>query len=416
MADTIIFGPWSGAVTPTSAIVKAAVDNAAAARLLVSENLDGNGDLVNPSTHTPNLISANSKYKVIAFDVKNLRADTRHHYAVEVNAAIVKEKRGRFRTFPQEDAAASFTFVCAGDAETGSDHRVFDAILAEGPLFFLHLGDMHYENVHQGDTRKYREAYEKVWKSKRQAGLYRNVPIVYTWDDHDYDNNDSDITSPGRLTARLTYQECVPHYPLVEGERDVAIYQAFTVGRVRFLLCDTRSERTPKGQDDNASKSMLGTAQKEWLKNELRDGKNKYPLVVWVNSVPWIGRKKESSDSWFGYATERDEIGQFIEAEGIRNVCMLCADAHMLAIDDGSNNQPPFGRGRFPVFQAAPLDSTRSQKGGPFSHGTFLDDAGQYGLFTVNDTGGATVGVVWEGKNVNGGGTLLSHSFQSPRS
>jgi alkaline phosphatase D len=351
---------------------------------------------------------------VATFSFDNLNPDTPYHYEIEVNDVVVEEKRGRFKTFPPEDQPASFKFVCAGDADTGSNDRVFEFILREDPLFFCHLGDLHYENVHKANTIIYRKAYAEALNARRQADLYRNIPIVYTWDDHDFDNNDANMNAPGRKTARLAYQQCVPHYQLVEGKGDVAIYHAFTVGRVRFLISDTRSERTPKDEDDDEGKSMLGRKQKEWLKQELLAGREKYPLVVWVSSVPWIGKRKKRSDSWFGYATERDEIGAFIEENNINNLCMLAADAHMLAIDDGSNNRGEFGRGRFPVFQAAPLDSTRSVKGGPFLLGPFLDDSGQYGVFTVEDTGGPTVSVTWEGKNINEG-VLMSFPFNSPR-
>jgi alkaline phosphatase D len=206
----------------------------------------------------------------------------------------------------------------------------------------------------------------------------------------------------------------VPHYPLVEGSGDVAIYQAFTVGRVRFLLTDIRSARDPQ-DEDGFDKTMLGQRQKDWLKEELRGGKNRYALVVWVNAVPWIGEPDEHADEWFGYPKEREEIGQWIETEGIRNVCMLSADAHMLAIDDGSNNCSPQGAGRFPVFQAAPLESPRSKKGGPYSHGLFPKSKGQYGVVSVLDDGGPTVQINWIGKRLGVSAPLVSLSFTSPQ-
>jgi alkaline phosphatase D len=213
----------------------------------------------------------------------------------------------------------------------------------------------------------------------------------------------------------MTYQECVPHYPLVEGQGDVAIYQAFTVGRVRFLITDTRSERDPQ-DDPGFNKTMLGKKQREWLITELGEGKSRYALMVWVNSVPWIGKVEENADEWFGYPNERAALGQFITDEGIDNLCMLSADAHMIAIDDGSNNRSPNGAGRFPVFQASPLDRRRSDKGGPYSHGSFPKSSGQYGVFKVQDDGGASARVEWIGKRVGMSEPLVSFVFTSPRS
>ncbi len=42
---------------------------------------------------------------------------------------------------------------------------------------------------------------------------------------------------------RQAYREVVPHYPLVHAG-DGPINQAFTIGRVRFVLTDNRSERS----------------------------------------------------------------------------------------------------------------------------------------------------------------------------
>jgi hypothetical protein len=105
-------------------------------------------------------------------------------------------------------------------------------------------------------------------------------------------------------------------------------------------------------------------------------------------------------------------MGSFIESNEIKNILMLCADAHMIAVDDGSNNRGATGKGGFPVFHAAPLDRPNSKKGKPFSHGIFDDHKGQYGLITVNDLGEETVQVTITGKHE--GNTLVTFTFASP--
>jgi hypothetical protein len=119
------------------------------------------------------------------------------------------------------------------------------------------------------------------------------------------------------------------------------------------------------------------------------------------------------TDAWFSYSHERNELGSFIEENGIRNVLMVHADSHMIALDDGSNNSGATGVGRFPVFCAAPLDRSNSVKGKPFSHGIFATHKGQYGLISIGDTGGPTVEVTVSGKRQ--GGQLVSLTFNSPR-
>jgi hypothetical protein len=80
---------------------------------------------------------------------------------------------------------------------------------------------------------------------------------------------------------------------------------------------------------------------------------------------------------------------------------MVSGDAHMLAIDDGSNNRfSTSGAAGFPVFQAAPLDRPASVKGGPYSEGVSARP-GQYGLIDIADDG-TTVDVTLTGRTWDG--------------
>jgi hypothetical protein len=89
---------------------------------------------------------------------------------------------------------------------------------------------------------------------------------------------------------------------------------------------------------------------------------------------------------------------------------MLSGDAHMLAIDDGSNNTFASNGGPgFPVFHAAALDRHGSVKGGPYSEGTDAG-GGHFGLMTVNDDGGSEIEIIWSGRNYKDE-ELMRHRF-----
>ena len=307
-----------------------------------------------------------------------------------------------FRT--PEVGPFSYDVALGACAMTGSEHPVFDAVREAEPLFFLHLGDLHYENIAANGPALFREAFGRVLRSRRQAELYRSTPIAYVWDDHDFGPNDADRTSPGREAARRVYRELVPHYPLPAGPGDAPIYQAFSVGRVRFILTDLRSERDPKGHGTMAERSMLGAEQKDWFKRELLAARDRYPVIAWVSTVPWIGAEADGSDHWGGYAAERREIADFLKANEITNVVILAGDAHMVALDDGTNSDYATGGGApVPVVHSAPLDRQGSVKGGPYTLGPFANTSlvpphdGQWVRMSVHDEGGAEVCLGFEG-------------------
>ena len=397
---------WAGAVTTSTARINARIaQDTPQVRLLISER----PDLRAARYSAPHVAQTLLNDRVVSIAVDDLLPDTSYYYALEVAGQVDQSKRGQFTT-PAE-GSFSFTFALASCAQTGSTHPVFNTIRAHQPLFLLHMGDLHYANIEENDASLYQAAFRAVLTAPPQAALYRSTPIVYIWDDHDYGPNNSDATAPGREAARLTYQQYVPHYPLAVGEGNVPLYQAFTVGRTRFIVTDLRSERAPDFTPDDGSKSMLGETQKVWLKQELLAAKDRYKLIVWVSSVPWIAPAEEGEDHWGGFSRERQEIADFIVANGIEAMLMVSGDAHMLAIDDGRNNHfATDGEGPgFPVFQAAALDRFGSTKGGPYSHGT-APGRGQFGLVTVEDHGGESITVTLSGRN-SADEVLMAHTF-----
>jgi phosphodiesterase/alkaline phosphatase D-like protein len=387
---------WSGALRPDGATVKAriAATNPENVELVIAAT---------PSLEGGRRVAARiaaSDPSVVTFVVDGLAPGREHFYAVEAAGRLASELAGSFVT-PLE-GAHSFTVALGACARTGSSHPVFDEIREHRPLFFLHLGDFHYENISSLDPGDYRRAYDRVLASPRQSALYRSTPIVYMWDDHDYAGNDSDGTAVGRPAARAVYRERVPHYPLAAADGDQPIYHSFVVGRVLFVVTDTRSARSPHRLADGPRKTMLGARQKSWLLERLGEAP-RHGVVVWVNTLPWIAQRHGRADHWGGYASERREIAEFVVARGIRNLVMVSGDAHMLAIDDGTNNRYGSGEGvRFPVLHAAALDRDGSEKGGPYSEGAF-PGGGQYALMSIEDDGGDRIRVSWSGRRVGGG-------------
>jgi len=396
-ATAVEFGPLIGAVSPSTAEVRVCVDPASGPWSAIFRPYRGeNGAIVSVPGERMHPDSP-----IVAFRATGLSPDTPYTCSVvEGDGRQGVAATGSFRTFPS--TAATFRFAFGSCARTGSDHEVFAAIRAAAPLFFLNTGDLHYENIAENAAERFFAAYRRVFTAPRQAALYAATPLVYMWDDHDYGPNDADRTAPGRTAARLAYREVIPHYPMIFGEGDRPIAQAFSVGRARFILTDLRSERSPSDLRDGPQKTMLGEHQKEWFKRELLAARQTHAVIFWVSSVTWIGKPGNGVDHWGAYATERAELARFFADHDIDNLIILAGDAHMLAADDGSNTRYLDGPGAAPlaVFQAAALDNNASYKGGPFSHGAYLPKAGEgcYGLVTVEDDG-EHIRVIFSGRN-----------------
>ena len=373
-----VIGLWTGAVTPGGATVK----------VLTSAPGVPVG-LVAPAGATPgiNRTTTADADGVATFVLTGLAPRTRYRFAVSAPGGPPTE--GSFRTFA--DGPFSFRVVFASCASTGSTSPVFTAMREQQPDLFVHLGDLHYENISRNDVLRFRQAYTKVLASPTQSALFRSVPFAYTWDDHDYGPNNSDRTSPSRPAALQAYRRFIPHYPLAEAE-NAPVHQSFMVGRVRFILTDARSERSPERLPEG-ERTMLGATQLAWLEREL-DAAKAAPLVVLVNTVPWITKRDErTEDGWARYGRERRHVADLIVRHGLtRKLVMLSGDAHMLAMDDGTYSQystlPEAPARGFVIAHAAPMDRRTSKKGGPYSHPEVTKN-GQFGMMDVTDEGGA---------------------------
>ena len=321
---------------------------------------------------------------IASFELDGLSPATRYEYRVEAGGSAAVT--GSFRTFGE--GPWSFRLAFSACAETGSASPVFDAIREARPDLFIHTGDIHYEDITRNEPDRFRAAFDAVMGSPTQSRLYRSVPIAYTWDDHDFGGNGSDASSAAGPAALAVYRQVVPHYPL-ERSGSTGISQAFSLGRVRVLMTDSRSQRGPS-RGASPGRTMLGDAQLRWLKSQLSAVADA-PLVIWVNTVPWIASPGSGSDNWGSYSREREEIANHIDGLGLtRRLLMLSGDAHMVAIDDGTHSNYATGPGRgrpgFVVMHAAPLDRRTSEKGGPYSHG-ISRQRGQFGLVDVADDG-----------------------------
>ena len=395
----VVGGVWAGNVSPTSVTVAGRINESGVrVRLVVSSSESLAAPMFSSAVTT-----ASATGNAVKLTVQGLQPGTDYYYALEVRGVVRAEAnaRGKFQTFPLGRASFRVAFGSCSDFRSGNQ-GVFDEIAREKPLLFIHTGDLHYSNTNSVQVEDHRANYDQVLGHASQGAFYRSMAMAYMWDDHDFCGNDTDATAAGRDAARAAYRERVPHYPTpVSGG---TIGQAFTVGRVRFIMTDLRSAAVPAAQRETASKSRLGAAQKAWFKQELITARDSgFPLIVWVCTVPWISPDELGSDTWGGYATERTELANFIRDNRVSNLVLFSGDMHGLAFDDGTHSDYATGGGApVTVLHAAALTEGGLAKGGPYSGG-LVAGSQQYGILEIYDNGGSSVACRFLGTRVGEG-------------
>jgi len=299
----------------------------------------------------------------VSVDVEGLEPFTWYHYA-RVSSNLDYIQQGRIRTSPLPGIRTNFSFAVSACTMTGSRDN---PVLAEldDVQFLVHLGDLHYADL---DTTVLEERFTKGIDIALAAHQY--PALVYMWDDHDFlGNNRLGIDSTTGLVPESTtvavesFRQAIPLLPASPSK----LYHAFTVGTVRFVVSDLRSEAS--------FDQMYSREQKDWFFGEIEKA-DEYDFLVWVTPSPWIGEAEQGSDKWWGRPDERREVSEWISTRVTkRNLLAISADAHMVAMDDGSNTY--YGKASevwsFPILQSGPMDRIGGEKGGPFSEGCFAN-------------------------------------------
>jgi len=391
---------WVGGLTSDGATIVATLSGNSDSVHLVIEG--PNGSITSAPTSTVE--------RVARFSVTGLDPDSVYSYSIGSSLETVSTYVGRFRTAPS--GPSSFRFACGGDASNGSRSKVFESILDYDPLLFALLGDGHYSNIGLESDTAYHAAYDEMLSSPEQLDLYSRVPTVYMVDDHDSMGNDSHGGSTGRNACCRVYRARVPSHPLVETSPTGSLYHSFDIGRCRFIVTDQRTAASQKSATDNATKSMLGTAQRAWFEDLLSNSPGK--LIIWICPRLFGGVATAGADHWGGFTTERAALAGVIHTECPGRVLVLSADGHFTGGDDGSGHDflLPSGGEPLPTLQASPLDRTPDVTpygGGSYSEGTFHQN-GQWGGVEIEDTGGPSIGVTLRGFDVDGA-ELFHRSF-----
>jgi len=239
-------------------------------------------------------------------------------------------------------------------AKEDKEQPIWDAVLAAQPDLFVFLGDNVYGDT--TDMAVLRAKYAKLAAKPGFQRLRETTPIVATWDDHDYGENDAGAEYPQREASRRVFLEFwgepagTPRW-----QRD-GVYAGYVFGpdgrRVQVLLPDLRYNRTPILKLDLGARSyedwakeqhaagrfvpgpyvrnpaqeatMLGARQWAWLERELgRPAEVRIlasSLQVLADLPGW--------EAWINYARDHQRLLEAIRRQRAHGLVCISGDTH----------------------------------------------------------------------------------------
>ncbi len=317
-ADTgLDLGYVSGDVTPDGAIIWLRADPGSRVSLQYGKD----PALASFTALDPVAVEAASDYTA-KIQLDGLDPHTVYYY----RAAAVGKKPGpigRFITAPKTDSGETVRFCFSGDTrESFQPFHIMDAIGANAPDFFIHLGDTIYADRGSWTAQRLPEFWAKYRDNRADHAsqrLFATTSAYIVWDDHEV-ANDYEGFHPLASIGRKAFFD---YWPVRRnaGEPD-RLYRSFRWGKgLELFLLDARQYR------DHAHGTMLGKEQKQWLLERLVSSTALFKCVA--TSVPFWGGGR---DRWDGYPREREEILKWIKDEKVKGVFFISADLHYAAV------------------------------------------------------------------------------------
>jgi alkaline phosphatase D len=218
---------------------------------------------------------------------------------------------------------------------------ILDRIVAARPDLFIFAGDNIYADTEDMDVM--REDYATLGNSPGYRRLRAAVPILSTWDDHDYGANDAGAEYPRKQESRRLFLEFFDVPRSSPRWQHPGVYGAQTFGpqdrRVQVILLDTRYFRSPLQRrewyeygngrrfepDTDAQATMLGPAQWRWLAEQLRQPARLRILVSSIQVIP----DEHDWEKWGNFPAERRRLLELIRRSGAGGVVIVSGDRHL---------------------------------------------------------------------------------------
>lgn len=217
-------------------------------------------------------------------------------------------------------------------------------IAKTNPDLFLFIGDNNYgDQGWDGDAAltTLREAYGVQAKTPELAAFRAKVPMMITWDDHDYGFNDGGASFVHRQWAETIYETFWGASKEVQSRPGIYESRTFgTDGKVtQVIMLDTRFFRSdldtldytmsrpplgPYKPSEDTSKTMLGKAQWAWLEQELAKPAD---LRILVSSIQVI-TDAHDYESWEALPHERARLYAMLADREDSGLVMLSGDRH----------------------------------------------------------------------------------------
>ena len=330
-------GPMVGYCEMTEAVIWAQTSKEAAVRVDYYAK-DKPAEVFSSKTYT----SSENNYFTNHIVLTQLQQGKQYHYDLFINnQKIVLPYETSFsskKLWQWREKAPDFTIAlgsCSYISEEaldrpgkpyGSNYSIFESIAKKNPDIMLWGGDNVYLREADWDSKSgIYHRYTHSRSLKEMQPLLASTQNLAIWDDHDFGPDDSDRSFYNKYSTQQAFKDFWSNkfYGMDSNQKE-GIYSSYNWSDAELFLLDNRFFKSPNKRL-TGEKTMLGTAQIQWLIDALTYSKASFKIIV-------IGGQVLNSEAVFenyeNYKSEKDFLLSEILANQIKGVVFISGDRH----------------------------------------------------------------------------------------
>ncbi len=236
------------------------------------------------------------------------------------------------------DSQADFVIAFGSCNKQNNSQPFWEGILLQNPNIFIWGGDIVYAD--SDDMSKIKNDYAIQNSNKGYQKLKKSVPIMGTWDDHDFGKNDAGVEWEKKKESQQLFLDFfgVPKNDPRRSQEGVYTSEVIEIekGSIKVITLDTRYFRSPLQRDfseerrympyDNGEGTVLGEKQWQWLEQELEN--NFSDFLVIVSSIQFLSWE-HGFETWGNFPHEVKKLKDLLVKKGVRNAIILSGDRHI---------------------------------------------------------------------------------------
>ncbi len=237
-----------------------------------------------------------------------------------------------------QDMKVDFTIAFGSCNKSTIDNVLWDDVLDAEPDIWIWGGDNIYADTE--DIEKISAMYEEQSAVSGYRKLAATIPVIGTWDDHDYGENDAGVDFPIKRVSQQAFMDFmrVPKDSPRRSQEGIYTSHEYKLwnGSVKVIVLDTRYFRTALTPDHDSDKrnkpnaygegTILGETQWQWLQKELETSTANFTILV--SSIQVLSNE-HGWECWGNFPHEVDRLKKLISDSGVKGAIVLSGDRHI---------------------------------------------------------------------------------------